>query len=198
MRVRVTIAAAAALAATSAGAQAPYVPQWAERPSYEDVITAYPIEAAARNRTGRVVFRCRLSETMQPVDCYVESETPQGHGFAEAGRALVAKYRLEPVLPVGAEIRAPIRFELETGPEPRERVDECAGYALAAREVRKLDPVADWWARYWVARSEVMAQAAGETDVDRRLAASKAHAAERLAAGKERGWFGKLSWCELL
>ncbi|MBC6981439.1 hypothetical protein [Caulobacter sp. 17J80-11] len=171
---------------------------WARAPSETDIEISYPIEAAVRSMEGRVVYLCRISRTLTLEACQVESESPPGEGFGEAGLGLTQRYQLASGLAPGEVIRLPIRFILDSPPEPREFTDECAGYAVAVeRTIRHLDGVPGWWARYWAARSRYLAVQAGEADTPDRLAASIANATERLAAGKERGWFGKLGACSL-
>lgn len=211
---RLTLLAAAALAASASAARATpppdahvasgvpaYAPSappgWAETPGRARQQLAYPIEAAARDLDGRAVYLCRVGPTGAPEACRLEGEHPPGAGFGAAGLELAEHFRLAPGLAEGTPIRLPIRFTFPGAPDSREQVDACAGYALALGPEGPSTALGRWWARYWPARSRVLAEAAGEADTPERLAAETARAAVRLVEGKEGGRFGALRRCEL-
>lgn len=171
--------------------------QWARLPSDDEMQIAYPTGAAAKGIEGRVLFLCRVAADRSPHDCLRETEQPAGFGFTEAARSLIGGFRLAPGLPEGAPIVLPIHFKLELGREPRAMADSCAAYAIAVSRQKTLAGLPKWWARYWIALSKEYAAQAGEADSPDRLSAQVAEASDRLAEGKDRGIFGKLSRCSL-
>ncbi len=65
--------------------------------------------------SGNVVFNCTWNEDGRPINCVVESETPTGAGFLEAGLALSKGFHARSTLEDGSPItgrpyRLPIRF----------------------------------------------------------------------------------------
>lgn len=90
-------------------------PVWISRPNGDQVAQVYPRKALEEQLSGNVVFNCTWSENGRPVDCVLESETPTGEGFAEAGLALSKGFHAKATLSDGTPIsgrpyRLPIRF----------------------------------------------------------------------------------------
>jgi len=171
--------------------------QWRSLPSADDLMLAYPIEAAAADVTGEAMLRCRLGADHVPHGCSILWERPVGYGFGAAGLTLADRFQLNEGLPEGALINLPIRFELDQANPPRKLVDQCAAYAIALTRDHSLSGAADWQARYWIARSRHAALAEGEPDARDRLAGAIAADAALIASGKDRSFFGLSGRCSL-
>lgn len=96
-------------------------PVWISRPNGDQVAQVYPRMALEEQLSGNVVFNCTWNEDGRPVDCVLESETPTGAGFAEAGLALSKGFHAKAALNDGTPIagrpyRLPIRFVPPTTP----------------------------------------------------------------------------------
>ena len=170
---------------------------WRSLPSPDDLMLAYPIEAAAAGVTGEAMLQCRLDANHVPGQCRVLWEQPTSAGFGGAALSLANRFQLNDGLPVSSLINLPVRFELEDPAPPRNQADQCAAYAIALMRTESLPPDADWQARYWVARSRYATRAAGEADTPDRLAGAVAADAARIASGKDRGLFSLRARCML-
>jgi hypothetical protein len=118
MRMRVLVAAlvASLLAACMTSSDSYIAPaEWAERsPTFEEYRRTYPEAAMSRGIEGRVTMICTVRMDYA-LDCYLETETPQGWGFAEAALQLSRFYvvrRDYPGVGIGTRIRIPVRFQL--------------------------------------------------------------------------------------
>ncbi len=171
--------------------------QWKSLPSEDDLMLAYPTEAAAADVTGEAMLRCRLDAEHVPQQCGVLWERPAGYGFGAAGLSLVGRFRLKDGLPAGAAINLPIRFQLQLGDASRTVTDQCAAYAIALTQTTPLAGLADWRARYWIARSRQLALAAGRADTPDRLASAVAADSSLIAGGKDKGLFGLRVRCSM-
>jgi hypothetical protein len=90
-------------------------PVWISRPNGEQIAQVYPRKALEEQLSGNVVFNCTWNEDGRPINCVVESETPTGAGFLEAGLALSKGFHARSTLEDGSPItgrpyRLPIRF----------------------------------------------------------------------------------------
>jgi len=169
----------------------------ASGPTEEEMLAAYPIEAAAAAIEMTVMLRCDLDGALFATKCRIETEEPAGWGFGEAALKLSPKVQMKPGLRPGTTVRVPVQFKLASGPEPRPVVDNCAAYAIALERSQAFSGAPQWWARYWQARSRLLARQAGEPEGLERLEPQVAAATAKLAKGKDRGLFGMVNRCSL-
>ncbi|HZZ67469.1 MAG TPA: TonB family protein [Phenylobacterium sp.] len=98
-------------------------PNWSRRPEAEDLMRAYPADAAKGRLEGDVVLHCHVTLTGQLTDCSVLRETPQGAGFGAAALKLTELFEAREQTPEGgpkrgSDIRIPIRFRMPSAPAP--------------------------------------------------------------------------------
>jgi len=171
---------------------------WSHLPDAIELQVVYPVDAAIRGLEGNAVLDCTVSSSRAPVDCRVMSETPGGFGFGEAGLSVAPAFKLAPGLPAGEDIQFNVAFRGPIKPADRPTADRCAAYATAlGRMVQRMTPTGSWWARYWLALSDLYATRAGESDAPERLEPAVADAVQRLQRGRDRGLFGQLGRCYL-
>ena len=101
----------------AAAAPAPVItnPDWAERPTGDDVSKFYPGRAAQIGYAGQATVSCIVLADGRLSDCKLTREEPEGRGFGDAALKLSAKFRMKPQTrdgqPVsGGTVRIPIRF----------------------------------------------------------------------------------------
>lgn len=93
-------------------------PQWAALPTGDDLMAAYPRDAAkAGVLKARVVLKCDVIADGALSDCAVESEDPAGYGVGKATMALAPTFRLgiwtpEGLPAIGGSVRIPIRYDI--------------------------------------------------------------------------------------
>ena len=109
-------------------------PDWAGRPSGEDLARYYPERAQRLEVEGRAVILCAVKDDGFLSDCEVTDESPEGMGFGAATLKLAPHFRMKPATidgqPVhGASVRIPVNYKLpdSSAPEP------TAGNASASR-----------------------------------------------------------------
>lgn len=112
-------------------------PDWAEKPSGEDMERFYPEKAKTENRGGRATLICMVTAQGTLVRCSVSDETPKGYGFGRAALSLSEMFRMKPKTvdgrPVsGGAITIPIVFSVP----PREELGD------SAIVLTKIDPAA--------------------------------------------------------
>src|ERR1700761_4375622 len=125
MRTKAIGLMAAATCAFSAQAQPPAAPKpshvavitnpdWLRKPTFNDMLAAYPAEAARRGQSGLAVIQCVVQTNGLTRNCKVVKETPPDLGFGSAAlvvsHTLLFKPRLEDGRPVESEITVPITF----------------------------------------------------------------------------------------
>lgn len=124
-------------------------PDWAERPSADDVGRYYPAFATLIHLSGAAEISCPVDTTGRLTACVVVSETPAGLGFGPAAVGLSREFRMKPRLldgqPVaGGQVRIPIRFQMapdEPGPSGPSAPAATSASALAlARRLVALWP----------------------------------------------------------
>lgn len=91
-------------------------PEWARKPSDEEVRYAYPEAAKALRLTAKVVLACEVEIDMTVINCIVEESSTPGYGFEDAALRLTRKFRLHPqyednVAIARAKVRIPINFK---------------------------------------------------------------------------------------
>jgi len=85
-------------------------------PTPGEILRVYPPKALAQGVIGDVTLLCVLDREGRFTQCQVESESPPGWGFGEAGLKVAGKYqanRLRPDVVVdGHRVRLPVHFRL--------------------------------------------------------------------------------------
>jgi TonB family protein len=92
-------------------------PDWAEKPTGEDMERFYPEKAKTEEVGGRATITCQVNANGSLVDCTVVDETPKDYGFGAAAVSLGAIFRMKPKTVDGAavdggEITIPIVFQV--------------------------------------------------------------------------------------
>ena len=88
-------------------------PIWLQRPTAQELARLYPDQAQRAGVGGDVIVDCLVAASGELRACEVVSETPEGHGFAEAAMNLARRYRAKVVAAqAGARVRLPITFRL--------------------------------------------------------------------------------------
>jgi TonB family protein len=89
-------------------------PDWLKKPSFDDMVYAWPRAALASGTDGRVTLDCTVNKQGFLQDCSPEDEAPTGEGFGEAALALIPTMLFKPATrngqPVEAEVTIPINF----------------------------------------------------------------------------------------
>ncbi|WP_293477657.1 TonB family protein [Phenylobacterium sp.] len=90
-------------------------PDWARRPTAEEVMRHYPEAARRLGVSGRGVIACTVALDGRLEDCEAIAATPAGYGFGEAALAVAQYVRMTPQTMdgaprAGARIRLPIVF----------------------------------------------------------------------------------------
>lgn len=146
-------------AATTQAASAPTrpppstsdMPGWSRAPKPEDMIRAYPQEAARVSLAGSATLECTVGPAGELTGCVASDETPAGSGFAAASLSVASKFQMPTTAPSGAPtagrtIRFPIQWLQPTkGKAPPVVVYDDAGrqgslgFNCRVRDDRSLD-----------------------------------------------------------
>jgi len=91
-------------------------PDWARKPSPEDLMAVWPHEMLKQGKGGKAAIRCKVNRLGSLFDCRVLSETPAGSGFGMAAIALTPQFLLTPArkggVPVDYDgVNIPINFD---------------------------------------------------------------------------------------
>lgn len=92
-------------------------PDWAEKPTGDDMERFYPERAKAEEVGGKATITCVVNANGGLIDCSLADETPKGYGFGDAALSLSALFRMKPKtvdgVPVdGGDITIPIIFRV--------------------------------------------------------------------------------------
>ncbi len=92
-------------------------PDWARKPSGEDIARYYPDRAMRMNVEGRVVLSCSVTAKGTLEGCSVVSEDPSDQDFGNAAMRMTKLFKMKPKqadgAPVeGGTVRIPLRFAL--------------------------------------------------------------------------------------
>jgi TonB family protein len=107
--------AGAVWAAEARPAHAITKPDWAAKPTADDMARFYPAAAAAANLGGRAIINCRVLTTGRLTTCKVVSESPGDQGFGAAALQVAEIFQMRPKTldgkPVaGGEVTIPLVF----------------------------------------------------------------------------------------
>jgi protein TonB len=92
-------------------------PDWARRPSGEDIARYYPDRAQRMEVEGRVTLSCKVTSRGLLEGCSVLSEDPADQDFGSAALRMTRLFKMRPMTkdgsPVeGGTVRIPLRFQL--------------------------------------------------------------------------------------
>lgn len=117
MRKALWLAGMLALGGAAAGAAPTIItmPDWAEKPTGQDLAAVYPPEALKAGLGGRATLDCVTTAEGLLTNCRVEGEDPPGAGFGAAVLALSTRFKMRPMTkdghPIGGgKVRIPIVF----------------------------------------------------------------------------------------
>ncbi|WP_197026660.1 energy transducer TonB [Caulobacter sp. UNC358MFTsu5.1] len=85
-----------AAAANAAPAKIITRPDWAVKPTGDDMERFYPAKAKAENVSGRATIACEITAEGALVDCKAKNESPKGYGFGEAAVSLGGIFQMKP------------------------------------------------------------------------------------------------------
>jgi len=90
------------------------MPGWSKAPKPEDMMKAYPPEAARAALAGTAVLECTVGASGELTACVASEETPAGSGFAEASLAMASKFQMPTKAPSGAStVGRTVRFPIQ-------------------------------------------------------------------------------------
>jgi hypothetical protein len=90
------------------------MPGWSRAPKPEDMVRAYPPEAARVSLAGSATLECTVGPTGELTDCVAGDETPAGSGFAAASLAVAPKFQMPTKAPSGAStVGRTVRFPIQ-------------------------------------------------------------------------------------
>ena len=98
-------------------------PDWAAKPTGQDVARHYPDRAARKGVSGWALISCRVDGRGRLTGCRVAAESPEGWEFGAATLALADKFRIRNTKGdtralEGAKVRGPMAWVLEGRPPP--------------------------------------------------------------------------------
>jgi hypothetical protein len=115
-------------------------PSWDHRPTPQDLLAAFPVDAIVNAVDGHAVIVCRVMADESVTGCKVVSEDPPGAGFGEAALTMQSSIRLHPqtvngVATSDGSVSIPFSFKVATlGIESGIVLadsERCVGYAQA-------------------------------------------------------------------
>lgn len=89
-------------------------PEWAVKPTSDDVARVYPTTARAANVSGKVAMSCVADIDGFLTECVIQDETPPRYGFGNAALEISAYMRMKPAsnfgVPTRAKVNVPVNF----------------------------------------------------------------------------------------
>jgi TonB family protein len=164
------------------------MPGWSKAPGPQDMVKAYPQEAARVNLAGSATLECTVGADGGLTDCVASDETPAGSGFGAASVAVSSKFQMPTKAPSGAStvgrtVRFPIQWINPASGKPTEVVvfDDAGrlgsvGFNCRVRDDKSLDNCVVVDAR---PRGTTALPIAGEA-IQRQKAAAQARAGSRV------------------
>lgn len=108
------------LAAVALGAAPPQAgaqdrpPDWLKKPSMQDLMGVWPVEAMRTGQGGKATISCAVTVQGALRDCRIVSESPARQGFGSAGLTLTPQLVMRPALkdgkPVESRVAIPITW----------------------------------------------------------------------------------------
>ncbi len=96
-------------------------PDWREKPTSEQLISAWPPDALKNHQSGKAEIGCALSAQGTLHDCVVISENPPNLGFGRAAISVSPKFQMNPKMcdgqPVESKVTIPVSFSTPTSVE---------------------------------------------------------------------------------
>ena len=90
------------------------MPGWSKAPKPEDMMKAYPPEAARAALAGTAILECTVGAAGELTACVASEETPAGSGFGEASMAMASKFQMPTKAPSGAStVGRTVRFPIQ-------------------------------------------------------------------------------------
>ena len=90
------------------------MPGWSRAPKPEDMVRAYPPEAARVSLAGSAILECTVGATGELTACVASDETPAGSGFAAASLGVASKFQMPTRAPSGAStVGRTVRFPIQ-------------------------------------------------------------------------------------
>lgn len=91
---------------------------WIKRPTSEDLLSVWPVEALKRSLGGKATISCTVTVQGTLRACQVVAESPQGVGFGGAALTLSRQFLLRPArengAPVESVVSIPVNFATPT------------------------------------------------------------------------------------
>lgn len=105
------LAAGAAMAA-DAPDKGDRAPDWAKKPTANDILALFPKDALQKGISGRATLECQVSTDGALRKCEVVDEKPLEQGFGAAAIALTPQFRFKPALKDGKPVESQVRFSI--------------------------------------------------------------------------------------
>lgn len=91
------------------------MPGWSKAPKPEDMLKAYPPEAARVALAGSATLECTVGTSGELTACVASDETPAGSGFGAASLEMASRFQMPTKAPSGAStagrtVRFPIQW----------------------------------------------------------------------------------------
>lgn len=100
-------------------------PDWARKPTGDEMAAAYPERAKNEDKSGRVLLACKVKADGSLVDCKAREANPKDYGFEEAAIALSRTFLMKPKTidgqaVDGGTVTIPLVFAVPKTPAVRE------------------------------------------------------------------------------
>lgn len=90
------------------------MPGWSKAPKPDDLLRAYPPEAAQVGLAGSAILECTVGGAGELTACVASGETPAGSGFGAASLAVASKFQMPTRAPSGVStVGRTVRFPMQ-------------------------------------------------------------------------------------